>query len=421
MINIKSYIKQHHFIRNVCILMSGTVFSQIVNVMTIPLLARLYTPEDFGLYALFVSVASILSLGVTGRYELAIILVENKKERINLLALCLLICFFFILSMLGIVFLVLQLKFFYYPFIEQWGILLSLYLLSTGIYQSLYMWFNKENQYKVMTKGNVISVLSYAFFSVIFSFNIQNGMIISIILAKFVVVLYFISFFLKKERGLIRDIHFCIINIMKTRYNKFPKFIIAGNIVDAMAVQLPIILLGIFYGNTITGYYSLAYRCMSMPIGLISKSLGEVFRQHIIAANNGGKNCIIFYDKILQVLSLSAIAFIILLFSCTDWAISKLFGDGWETSAHYIHILTVTFALQLISSPLTNMFILGQRQKQYILLQIGYFVIGIISLSGGFYLFKDANWSLGIYGITFAILHFLNIYLSRNIAKRMSY
>ena len=58
-------------------MMSGTLVAQILLICVTPILTRLYTVEDFGNLSVFMSILSMLTVGSTGKFELAIVL-PNK-------------------------------------------------------------------------------------------------------------------------------------------------------------------------------------------------------------------------------------------------------------------------------------------------------------------------------------------------------
>ena len=74
------------FSRNVLTLMTGTTIAQAIPIAISPILTRIYTPEDFGMFALYMSIASILSVVATGWYELAIMLLKKDEDTVNILA-----------------------------------------------------------------------------------------------------------------------------------------------------------------------------------------------------------------------------------------------------------------------------------------------------------------------------------------------
>ena len=61
------------FIRNLIVMLSGSVTSQVITMALYPLLSRFFTPSDFGSFALvFVSI-NVVGLASTGAYHQAII------------------------------------------------------------------------------------------------------------------------------------------------------------------------------------------------------------------------------------------------------------------------------------------------------------------------------------------------------------
>lgn len=66
-------------------LFTGTALSQLIPFLTTPILSRIYEPKDFGIYASYIAVITILFVLCTARYELAIIASEGDKEGETLL------------------------------------------------------------------------------------------------------------------------------------------------------------------------------------------------------------------------------------------------------------------------------------------------------------------------------------------------
>src|SRR5690606_10440995 len=65
--------------------------AQAIPIAVSPILTRLYSPEDFGIYALFLAIMAVVSSIASGRYELAIVLPSDDEDAFNIAALCLLI------------------------------------------------------------------------------------------------------------------------------------------------------------------------------------------------------------------------------------------------------------------------------------------------------------------------------------------
>src|SRR5690606_17488452 len=70
-------------LKSVGVLAAGTAISQLVAFSVAPLLTRLYSPTDFGLFGVFVSVATMAAVVVTLRLDLAVVVPESDSEAMD--------------------------------------------------------------------------------------------------------------------------------------------------------------------------------------------------------------------------------------------------------------------------------------------------------------------------------------------------
>ena len=134
------------FSRNFIALFSGTTISQIIPFILAPIISRLYSPADFGFYSFFISIVGLLSIIVTLKYEMAIILPSNTKIADQLLQTSILLSVFassliLAITLLGYFIFHYELIFLTLPF--------AVFLLSmVNIYDRFY---NRAKQYKKMS------------------------------------------------------------------------------------------------------------------------------------------------------------------------------------------------------------------------------------------------------------------------------
>ena len=76
-------------IRNIFLVMRGTVLAQLIGFLALPYLARLFEPAAFGHYQLFISLVTLALVLPTLRYEIALLRVEDGREYRDLVRLCL--------------------------------------------------------------------------------------------------------------------------------------------------------------------------------------------------------------------------------------------------------------------------------------------------------------------------------------------
>ena len=70
--------------KKIAILVTGTLVAQLITILLTPLLSRIYSPSDFGLFAIFFSTTGILSSIIGGRYEIAIVQPKKMSESMTL-------------------------------------------------------------------------------------------------------------------------------------------------------------------------------------------------------------------------------------------------------------------------------------------------------------------------------------------------
>ena len=143
-------LKRSGFSKSLITLLTGTTLAQGITLLISPLLSRLYTPHDFGVFGTFLSIVSAIALIASLRYEIAIVLPKKEDVAINLLALAAFLTIIIsILSFIG----VLLFKYFYpgYEFLDQdlkfLLFFIPVLILFIGFYQILNNYANRLKQY----------------------------------------------------------------------------------------------------------------------------------------------------------------------------------------------------------------------------------------------------------------------------------
>ena len=71
------------FTKNVGKLFAGNGISMAINLLALPVLSRLYTPEEFGSVALYVALAQLIAVFISGRYDYALMLPRKNGEALK--------------------------------------------------------------------------------------------------------------------------------------------------------------------------------------------------------------------------------------------------------------------------------------------------------------------------------------------------
>jgi O-antigen/teichoic acid export membrane protein len=173
-----SNIIKSKFNRNVLTLMTGTAIAQALPIAITPLLTRIYTPEDFGVFALFIAIVTIFGQIINGRYELAIMLPKKDEDAINIFALG-----FVITSILSLVFLILILIFknFIITFFEndeigKWLFLTPISIFFIGVWNLLNYFNIRKQNYKDISKATIIKSVILSISQITIGF-IKSGVV----------------------------------------------------------------------------------------------------------------------------------------------------------------------------------------------------------------------------------------------------
>ncbi|MBQ2542370.1 MAG: oligosaccharide flippase family protein, partial [Bacteroidales bacterium] len=76
----------NRILKNVTLLVSGTAIAQIILMLFQLVLRRLYSPEVFGAFSVYMSIVGILVILSTMRYELAVVLPKEDRKASGLVA-----------------------------------------------------------------------------------------------------------------------------------------------------------------------------------------------------------------------------------------------------------------------------------------------------------------------------------------------
>ena len=158
------FLNYQDFLKNVSMLASGTALSQVITILIAPLLTRLFMPEDYGFFAIFISIVAILSVLATFRYEMAIILPRQSKEGEEIYLLSVLIAFSMSIFIFFIVYFFSENINLIFNFTESAYLiyLIPLFVIFAGIGLSNDFFLNRNKDYSSMSYLKIRQTISIA-------------------------------------------------------------------------------------------------------------------------------------------------------------------------------------------------------------------------------------------------------------------
>jgi len=169
------------------------------------------------------------------------------------------------------------------------------------------------------------------------------------------------------------------------RHRKFPLIDSWSALLNAISWQLPAFLLAFYFSPAIVGFYSLGFRLLQMPMSFIGGAISQVFFQRISVAKSEGKldSLVENVFKILVIIGLFPILTITIVGSDV---FSVFFGQAWAEAGVYAQILSIWAFVWFISSPLSTIYIVMEKQQFGLQYNIFNFTTRILSLAIGGYL-----------------------------------
>lgn len=412
---------ENAFYKHMAWMFSGSMLAQVIGLLTAPVLSRLYLPEDFGVYQLFLSLFSILAILGTAKYEMAIVLPRFRVEAFHVMMASIAMGFFMAVG----VFLFLFAAHGYFSWfaavrLADYAFYLPIHIFSVAIYQSLYMWLVREQKFSVVSRGLVAFSLGDMILSVgFFQFGYMgNGLIAAVVFARMAVSSCFLYYFWRHYKKYVRVLAGRRIFSMWKKYRDFPRYMVLGSVVNSSAAALPAVLINAFWGTQVTGYYSLANQFLNLPISLASKSVGDVFKQEAVRIYKDLGNCQVFYRKNFGILLRASLFLGSVFFLWGPDIFACFLGESWRVSGEYVRILMFMFVASMIAIPLNNIYVITQRQRVYTLFQSLYFLAVAGALGIGGYIFGDIWTSLLLLSVLAGSVQVVSIWYGDKIALK---
>ncbi len=383
LVQLKERLLANKYISSVAVLVGGTASAQVIGIITLPFLTRIYGPEEFDIFAIFLSMLAVLSVSSCLRFEIAIPIPDSEDDAINLLALSLLssTCFSFLLFIIAI--LVPESHFknifddSFLPFLK-WLPLGVWFICLFGIFQ---YWTIRCKKFTLLAKNRISQICVYVGIQIILglygflTFGLVVGNIISNLFAAINLTINNGQALIDKAKCISYD------SLKRTfgRYRNYPKYSTFEAFANSAAIEIPLLIIAALSIEPVAGYLLLATRILGAPISLLGNAVGQVYLSH--APEKLRHNQLA--DFTLSTLrSLVKIGFLpIFLFAIlAPYIIPIVFGSDWAIAGEYIVLLFPWFFIQFLVSPISMALNITNSQRLAFILQVAGLVIRVSSI-----------------------------------------
>ena len=388
---IHKYFKSE-FARNVLTIFTGSSIAQIIPFLVTPILTRLYSPEDFGLLALFTSITGIIAIIATLQYESAIMLPKDDNDALNIVALCLSISLVIsIFSFLGIsLFNKTIAHWLGNDRLSFWLYFVPISVFLSGLFNTLNYWSSRKKQFKRLAIRSVSQSSTSALvkLSMGSAGATKSGLITGTLAGQATATGLLTWLIYKEDKTLLANISKDRILQNAKTYRNFPKYTAWQGFFDIFNDSSTNFIISNFFGIQILGFYSFSVSLLQKPLQLIGTSVGQVYYQRGSEIYNVGGNIWGITKKIVIRLSIISLIIFVPIAIAGPKIFSLIFGKEWYNAGVYARLLLPWLVVRFIGSPITSsMNILG-KQKEFlfftVIINLLFPLILLFSFKNGF-------------------------------------
>ncbi len=353
------------FGRHAGVLAGGSVVGHGLTLAAVPVLARLYTPEDFGVLAVYGAVLTVLGVAASLRYELAIPLAGDDHDADDLLVLSLVI----VLAVSGLSALAV-----WWPGralaqgIDAGAAAGYLWWLPAGIAgagfsQALGYWATRRKAFGRLAQARVTQTVTQVVAQVGLGILKAGpaGLVLGDVLGRIGASADLAILVRRAARGVLTRVRVGSWGRLLGRYARFPLYTLWGSLVNVLGIQMAPVVLASCFGAEAAGYYGLASRLLGVPATLLGQAVGLVFYSRVAEQRDPESRRLLLERAALGLLllSLGSFGFIGVVGRV---ALEPLLGAEWAGVGRYVQLLAACYAVQFAVSPLSTLVLVQERQ-----------------------------------------------------------
>jgi len=406
---IKFILKSNSFIRNTSLLASGILLSQIISIVSSPLISRIYTPSDFGALHIFLSFITILTVISTLKFELAIPLPEEDETAFYLLMASVVFVSVFsaLIAIALYLFKPIIINWFDLKRISDYFYLIPIGIFFAGVYLILNYWAIRKKKFNLIAKTKI----KQATFGVGTQIGLgllgvkPLGLLIGAIFKR-------ASGFIALSKLVLEDKHFFTqltvkkLNFVIKRYKKFPLISSQSALLNVLGLNLPILLLAHFYGSKKVGFFSLTLLVVNVPLTTLGRSLSQVFiSESSELIKTDIKKLKKLYLKIIRNLLIIGIIPCLILILWAPVLFPFIFGDGWHLSGKITQNLAIMYLIQFVTVPTSQLLTIMENQEIQLIWDALRLLAVFISIYIPFLIGSSFLITVTYYGLTMSIMY----------------
>ncbi|MEN8170710.1 MAG: oligosaccharide flippase family protein [Pseudomonadota bacterium] len=375
--------------------------SQLVGLLALPLLTRLYTPDDFGVFGVFSGILALVTVVASLRYALAVPLPRYDGAAMHVVAMAgMVVCLVALLT--AVVQVVVE------PFMPAElqalpsGLvagLMMLGVLTAGWYQVGSSWAIRQSEHGVIAKTRMQQGFIGA--GAQFGFGLIGagplGLIVGLLLGQLAGLHRLTVNLFTHYKSRYYSIHWRGVRWAALRYRRFPIYDSWAAALNSASAHAPAVLFAVLFDPKLAGFYVLAVRLISAPIGLVGSSISLAIHPRIVEAKFKGELVVLIRNVLRFLVRGSFVPFAVFIVIAPEM-FAYIFGAEWREAGNVASWTALWVAWQFIYSPLSVLHLGLETQKTHLVLQLLFFVLRVGGIVVG-YIYGSADLALLLFSL----------------------
>jgi O-antigen/teichoic acid export membrane protein len=404
------------FLRSVGVILTGTIAAQSIPLLGSLVIARIYSPADFGGFSAWLGIVMMAAVIVTGRFEMALAVEADGEPRRFAVAATLgtiLLVSIFIALIVGVLYLTTGLLENFQPLMA--GLFVPAALLA-GVTHTWQAWAAAEGNYRGLSWIRI----SQAFVATIAQIlaglvsPTSAGMMLGHVLGTASGI--GIAMYLMPLNPLAMGARTEFWTRLKTFWRnqkRFPMFALPADAINAASGQLPILLVASRFGAEASGIFALTIRVVGAPIGLLGAAVLDVFKRSAASSYRDKGHCKEEYGRTFWLLAAGGVILALGVIVVAEHLFVVAFGEPWRQAGVIAIWLMPMFALRFVASPLSYVFYIAGKQQVDLVWQCALLAMTLAS----FMLTSSFEGSVKLYAAGYSLLYVIYALLSYHYSK----
>ncbi len=394
------------FFRPVATLLTGTLLAQILVYASRPLLTRLFTPDDYGVLSFYAGVVAVAASFSSGKFEDALMLPSDSQQSWSLAAASILMT----ITTAAVMAALLPFRAVLQPLVSstlalEVAMLAPVSVVFVGVARTCDAWLTRNNRFDLVARGRIshsaVTVPSQITGGV--ARWGAHGLVGGLILGQAAQALYYATraIAVSKVAGLKRP-RLKLVAEAAGRYRRFALFGAPGTALNTASVQLPALSLLFFFDASVLGNYGVGYSVLAVPMTLLGSAVAQVYYVRATDAMRSGELAAITLEVFRRLVALGLFPIFSVAIAGPE-IFSFVFGESWSDAGLYASYLAPWVLLVFVSSPLSRLFDLLEKQRELLLFNLVLLATRAAALVFGG-VSGDANLAILLFGAAGAIL-----------------